>query len=294
MWRGEIAWASTEVWRAEEPKVTGGTEPSRKPRPGFKTSEFMLAIAASWPSLIAVYFGDADLGASDGWRYQPRGLQQAYIVSRGLAKLGTREPYAERFDQGLIGPRAQTARRHSRRTSPQTLLARPSGACQTALNIPAGPHRDRHRAADREGNNPPFDLTFGPRLPAAYAKATSLAKEVSDMTRLAKVSDISGSATLHGVTRGPSTASARVCFARPALPQGHRRHAGPIGSGCCRADRRRSATVMVAGSGRTGMRRRTEPRNADRRRVRPAASTTTADPLTRCWASAAASWARSC
>ena len=65
---------------------------------GFKTTEFMLAIAAIVAILIAVYVGDADLDAADGWRYASW-VAAAYIVSRGLAKLGTREPYAERLDE---------------------------------------------------------------------------------------------------------------------------------------------------------------------------------------------------
>jgi hypothetical protein len=65
---------------------------------GLKTTEFMLAIAAIVAILIAVYVGDADLDATDGWRYASW-VAAAYIVSRGLAKLGTREPYAERFDK---------------------------------------------------------------------------------------------------------------------------------------------------------------------------------------------------
>jgi hypothetical protein len=64
---------------------------------GFKTTEFMLTLAAIAAILIAVYVGDADLDAADGWRYASW-VAAAYIVSRGLAKLGTREPYAERFD----------------------------------------------------------------------------------------------------------------------------------------------------------------------------------------------------
>ncbi|HZM29303.1 MAG TPA: hypothetical protein VFB77_02365 [Acidimicrobiales bacterium] len=44
--------------------------------------------------LVAVYVGDADLDASDGWRYASW-VAAAYIVSRGLAKLGTREPYTD-------------------------------------------------------------------------------------------------------------------------------------------------------------------------------------------------------
>ena len=65
---------------------------------GFKTTEFMLAIAAIVAILIATYVADADLDANDGWKYMSW-VAVAYIVSRGLAKLGTREPYAERFDK---------------------------------------------------------------------------------------------------------------------------------------------------------------------------------------------------
>jgi hypothetical protein len=64
---------------------------------GFKTTEFFLALAAIVAILIATYVADADLGANEGWRYMSW-VAAAYIVSRGLAKLGTREPYTERFD----------------------------------------------------------------------------------------------------------------------------------------------------------------------------------------------------
>jgi hypothetical protein len=61
---------------------------------GLKTSEFMFAIAMIVALVVAVYVGDADLDASDGWRYASW-VAAAYIVSRGLAKLGTREPYTD-------------------------------------------------------------------------------------------------------------------------------------------------------------------------------------------------------
>jgi hypothetical protein len=61
---------------------------------GSKTTEFLLALAVIVAILVAVYVGDADLDASDGWRYASW-VAVAYIVSRGLAKLGTREPYTE-------------------------------------------------------------------------------------------------------------------------------------------------------------------------------------------------------
>jgi hypothetical protein len=70
---------------------------------GFKTTEFMVALAAMVAILIATYVADADLGANDGWKYIAW-VAVAYIVSRGLAKLGTREPYSERAEtNGLRG-----------------------------------------------------------------------------------------------------------------------------------------------------------------------------------------------
>ena len=61
---------------------------------GSKTTEFLLTLAVIVAILVAVYVGDADLDVSDGWRYASW-VAVAYIVSRGLAKLGTREPYTE-------------------------------------------------------------------------------------------------------------------------------------------------------------------------------------------------------
>jgi len=62
---------------------------------GFKTSEFLVMAAAVVAVLIATYAdGDDTLTQSDGWRYATW-IAVAYIVSRGLAKLGVREPYTE-------------------------------------------------------------------------------------------------------------------------------------------------------------------------------------------------------
>jgi hypothetical protein len=62
---------------------------------GFKTSEFLVALAAMVAVLVATYAdGDDTLTQNDGWRYAAW-IAAAYIVSRGLAKLGVREPYAE-------------------------------------------------------------------------------------------------------------------------------------------------------------------------------------------------------
>src|ERR687892_993719 len=67
-------------------------------RAGFKTTEFVMMLAVVVAILIATYVADADLGANEGWRYIAW-VAAAYIVSRGLAKLGTREPYTERLDR---------------------------------------------------------------------------------------------------------------------------------------------------------------------------------------------------
>jgi hypothetical protein len=64
---------------------------------GFKTTEFVIMLAVVVAILIATYVADADLGANDGWRYISW-VAAAYILSRGLAKAATREPYRERLD----------------------------------------------------------------------------------------------------------------------------------------------------------------------------------------------------
>ena len=64
---------------------------------GFKTTEMLLAIIAIAGILIATYVADADLGANEGWRYATW-VAVAYILSRGLAKAGTREPYRDHLD----------------------------------------------------------------------------------------------------------------------------------------------------------------------------------------------------
>jgi hypothetical protein len=60
---------------------------------GVKTSEFYMMLIFVAGVIIAAY-ADADdaLSREDGWRFGAL-VAAAYIVSRGLAKLGTREPY---------------------------------------------------------------------------------------------------------------------------------------------------------------------------------------------------------
>ena len=62
---------------------------------GAKTSEFYLTIIAIAGILFATYIeSDDSLVLDDGWRMASF-VAIAYIISRGLAKLGTREPYTE-------------------------------------------------------------------------------------------------------------------------------------------------------------------------------------------------------
>lgn len=62
---------------------------------GAKTSEFYMAIIAIAGIIFATYVdGDDSLVKEDGMFYAAL-VAIAYIVSRGLAKLGTREPYAD-------------------------------------------------------------------------------------------------------------------------------------------------------------------------------------------------------
>jgi hypothetical protein len=75
----------------ERPSVRTFTETKL----GFKTSEFLVALAAIVAVLIATYAdGDDTLTQNDGWRYAAW-IAAAYLVSRGLAKLGVREPYTD-------------------------------------------------------------------------------------------------------------------------------------------------------------------------------------------------------
>ncbi len=73
----------------------GGEHTYTETKLGFKTSEFLVMVAAAVAVLIATYVdGDDTLTQNDGWRYAAW-IAIAYIVSRGLAKLGVREPYTD-------------------------------------------------------------------------------------------------------------------------------------------------------------------------------------------------------
>ena len=61
---------------------------------GFKTSEFIVTMVFVVGVLLATYADQDSLTRSDGFRYAAIAVA-AYVISRGLAKLGVREPYTD-------------------------------------------------------------------------------------------------------------------------------------------------------------------------------------------------------
>jgi hypothetical protein len=59
---------------------------------GFRTSEFYVMLVFVVAVLFATYADKDSLAHDDGWKFATFAVI-SYIVSRGLAKLATREPY---------------------------------------------------------------------------------------------------------------------------------------------------------------------------------------------------------
>lgn len=62
---------------------------------GFKTSEFYVMVVFVATVLLATYLDSDSLAREDGWRFAAFAVV-AYIISRGLAKLGVRQPTTRR------------------------------------------------------------------------------------------------------------------------------------------------------------------------------------------------------
>ena len=86
-----------------------GTSPTRdvarrrttETKSAFKTTElaaFLVAVAAVLIATAVVDEGDAALDARHGWTLVTA-LTIGYLISRGLAKSGSREPYTEHGDR---------------------------------------------------------------------------------------------------------------------------------------------------------------------------------------------------
>jgi hypothetical protein len=84
----------TEHTPATAADLRGVDRPQRpftEAKEGFKTSEFYVMAAFVAAVLLATYLDEDSLSREDGWRFAAFAVV-AYIISRGLAKLGVRHP----------------------------------------------------------------------------------------------------------------------------------------------------------------------------------------------------------
>ena len=66
-------------------------------RKSFRTTEFYAMVLFVAGVLIATYMGGDTLARTDGWRYASFAVV-AYLISRGLAKIGSQEPRTRDLD----------------------------------------------------------------------------------------------------------------------------------------------------------------------------------------------------
>ena len=76
-----------QVHRAE-------TRQSTETKSAYKSTELIVYALAVLGVLIASMIVDASFGADHAWRYVTY-LTVGYLISRGLAKAGSREPYRD-------------------------------------------------------------------------------------------------------------------------------------------------------------------------------------------------------
>ncbi len=69
-------------------------ERSTETKSSYKTTELIVYALAVLGVLIASMIVDASFGADPAWRYVTY-LTVGYMISRGLAKSGSREPYQD-------------------------------------------------------------------------------------------------------------------------------------------------------------------------------------------------------
>jgi len=68
--------------------------PGTETKAAFKTTELIVYVLAVLGVLIASMIVDNSFGADPAWRYVTY-LTVGYMISRGLAKAGSREPYRD-------------------------------------------------------------------------------------------------------------------------------------------------------------------------------------------------------
>jgi hypothetical protein len=70
---------------------------STETRPSIRTSEFLVLVVTSLAVIIAAYLDDA-FNVEHGWTLVAV-IATGYMISRGIAKAGSREPYRVERDQ---------------------------------------------------------------------------------------------------------------------------------------------------------------------------------------------------
>jgi hypothetical protein len=80
--------------RAYRSRAESGRRSFTETKEGFKTTELYVMLAYVAGVLLATYADEDSLARDDGWLFASFAVM-AYIVSRGLAKLATREPYTD-------------------------------------------------------------------------------------------------------------------------------------------------------------------------------------------------------
>ncbi len=70
------------------------TQKSTETKSAYKTTELIVYVLAVVGVLIASALVDQSFGADPAWRYVTY-LTVGYMISRGLAKAGSREPYRD-------------------------------------------------------------------------------------------------------------------------------------------------------------------------------------------------------
>ena len=83
--------ATTDRTNGPEPRRAVPRQLSTETRPSARTSELIVLVLSSLAVIIAAYLDDA-FNVEHGWTLVAI-LASAYMLSRGIAKAGSREPY---------------------------------------------------------------------------------------------------------------------------------------------------------------------------------------------------------
>ena len=86
--------ATTDNNTGAPPVRTDETRKSTETKSAYKTTELIFYVVAVLGVLIASAVVDQSFGADPAWRYVTY-LTVGYMISRGLAKAGSREPYRD-------------------------------------------------------------------------------------------------------------------------------------------------------------------------------------------------------